>query len=105
MVFEKLFTDYDQVEFEKLAREKGAKGKSKFVIEENTQSNHYDIGKILEDKELRKHVQSRFTTHFSMSERKQTQVLKSWLEFMTEEYVSKENNSMLNKLRNAQIIM
>ena len=55
--------------------------------------------------ELRKHLQESFSTNFSMSERKQVQIMKAWLAYMWEEFVAKENVSLLNKLRNAQIII
>ena len=103
MAFEKLFTDYERIEDEKNIRNKGLKVKA-FGNDHNIQEE-YDIHKVLEDKELRKHIQNKFTTHFKMTERQQTQVMKSWLEFMKEEYVNKENKSMLNKLRNAQTLM
>lgn len=55
--------------------------------------------------ELLKHLQAKFSTTFSMSERKQMQVMKEWINYMKEQFVAKEGVPLLNKIRNSQIIM
>lgn len=117
MVFEKLFTDYEQVEREKEVRENEISKMIKYLSEDAIASSNFCTMKGLNNiekqfsshpemtEELRKHLQSKFSTSFSMSERKQMQVMKLWLGYMKEEFVEKENVSLLNKLRNAQIIM
>ena len=116
MVYEKLFTDYEEVSKEKTKNEK-LSTMMKYLSEDGFIKSNFCTTKGIKNlekeylsnpemtDELRKHLQQKFSTKFSMNERKQMQTMKLWLNYMKEEFVEKENVSLLNKLRNSQIIM
>lgn len=115
MVFEKLFNDQDEVPKNKDERKVSTMVKylygdgmlnSKFCSMKELKNieKEYVSHPDMTD-ELRKHLQQKFSTKFNMNERKQMQTMKLWLNYMKEEFVDKEDATLLNQLRNSQIIM
>ena len=94
MIFERIFRDYENVEREKSDVQNEMSTMLKYLYGENFPDSNFCKLKGLSNLEkhyfshpemsveLRKHLQEKFTTNFSMSERKQIQVMKSWLTYM-----------------------
>ncbi|CAI2383698.1 unnamed protein product [Moneuplotes crassus] len=115
MVFERLFIDYEEntekkgePDIQTMIKyiQEGSLSKSNFCSLKNIKNIEKEYASHPEmTDDLRKHLQQKFSTKFSMNERKQMQIMKLWMNYMKEQFVEKDSNSLLNKLRNSQVIM